>query len=152
MRGSFEELQGLSEPLSHEGGPHSSDSLSSFSTLPMLKVFKCFSLYFLHALLNLTTSTRWCVTAELSDALPFNLPGYHLKETGSSGVVNIFVYLPCSSSLTAHRARTSLRVCVTHQRSPTGAFTCQRFTPGTVATSNTTAQHRLISSALTLEA
>lgn len=56
----------------------------------------------------------------------------------------------CSFSRTAHRVRTFLRVCASHQRSQTGAFTCQRFT-GTVAISNTTARHRLTFSAPMLE-
>lgn len=66
--------------------------------------------------------------------------------------VKNYLYSPHSSSLIAHQARTSLRVCVSHQRSPTGAFTCPRSTRGTAATSNTTAPHRPTSSALMLEA
>lgn len=58
-----------------------------------------------------------------------------------------FICPPHSSSLTAHQGRTFLRVCVSHRRSPMGAFTCLRFTPGTVATSNTTALRRPTSSA-----
>lgn len=65
---------------------------------------------------------------------------------------NFFICPPHSSSLTAHQARTSLRVCVSHQKSPMGAFTCPRFTHGTVATSNTTARHRLTSIVLMLAA
>lgn len=67
-------------------------------------------------------------------------------------VANSFICTPHSSSLTAHQGRTYLRVCVSHQRSPTVAFICLRYTRGTAATSNTTARHRLISSALMLEA
>lgn len=52
-----------------------------------------------------------------------------------------------SSSRTAHQARTSLKAFVSHRRSPTGAFTCLRYTHGTAATSNTTARHRPTSSA-----
>lgn len=70
----------------------------------------------------------------------------------SFDVANSFICTPHSSSLTAHQARTSLRVCVSHQRSPVDAFICPRYTRGTAATSNTTARHRLKSSALMLEA
>ena len=94
------------------------------------------------------------MTAELSDVLIFNILGNHLKNKGlcSLGHTNTFIFPRFSSFLTAHQARTSLRVCVIRQKSPTGAFTCQRFTPGTVATSNTTARHRLTFSAQMLEA
>lgn len=67
-------------------------------------------------------------------------------------MVNRFHCSLYSFSLTAHQARTFLRVCVSHQRSQTGAFTCRRFTPGIVGISNTTARHRRTFSAQMLEA
>lgn len=57
-----------------------------------------------------------------------------------------------SFSFTAHQVRTSLRACVSRQKSPMGAFSCQRFIPATAATSDTTARRRPTSSALMLGA
>lgn len=64
----------------------------------------------------------------------------------------MFIFLPHSSFLTVHPARTSLRVCVIHLRSRTDAFTCLRSIPGTAATSNTTAPLRRTFSAPTWRA
>lgn len=95
----------------------------------------------------LTSSVQF-VRPKLPEASPVPFP----VNDFTFGVANSIVCPPHSSSLTAHQARTSSRVCASRRRSKTGALTCPRFTRGTAATSNTTARHRLTSSAPTLEA